>query len=97
MCDNDEFPELSNFIKNYFGEDCDLWGQTVEDMILLYMNENEAPSQMQLLRDIDEFSRINHDNLDYSFKEIYGLFFNPVPWGHTTASFFYELKKFLKE
>lgn len=93
----DKFPELSNFIRNYFGEDFDLWGNTIEEIFTLYRNESEPIARSMLEREIDNFCFDNSHDLDASFKAAYGLFFNPVPWGHTTASFFDELKRLLSE
>ncbi|MGS1004715.1 contact-dependent growth inhibition system immunity protein [Burkholderia glumae] len=97
MKSSDRYPELSNFIKNYFGEDFDLWGNTIEEIFALYKSENDISARSQLGRDIDAFRCDNSSDLDVSFKALYGLFFNPVSWNHTTASFLDELKRLLSE
>lgn len=47
--------------------------------------------------EIDTFRRDNSRDLDASFKVTYGLFFNPVLWGHTATTFLDELKRLLDE
>ncbi|SEC65055.1 contact-dependent growth inhibition system immunity protein [Paraburkholderia caballeronis] len=93
----DRYPTLSRFIQNYFGEDFELWGNTIEEIFALYMSESDPAARSMLEQDIDSFRRGHSRDLDASFKAAYGLAFNPVPWGHTTASFLEELKRLLSE
>lgn len=97
MEQTDKYPELSNFIHNYFGEDFDLWGGAIEEIFALYRSESDSAARSTLENEIDNFRRDNSRDLDASFKAAYGLSFNPVPWGHTTASFLDELKRLLSE
>ncbi|MBN3801591.1 hypothetical protein GXB81_00745 [Paraburkholderia sp. Ac-20336] len=93
----DRYPELSNFIQNYFGEDFELWGNTIEEIFALYESESNLSARSRLATEIDVFLRDHRLNLDLEFKAAYGLFFNPVSWGHTTASFFGELVHLLNK
>ncbi|WP_322010598.1 contact-dependent growth inhibition system immunity protein [Paraburkholderia sp. J12] len=97
MEQEDKYPELSNFIQIYFGEDFDLWGNTMEEILALYRSESDPVARGTLRSEIDHFRHDNSFDLDASFKAAYGLFVNPVSWGHTTASFLDELKRFLSE
>ncbi|WP_084170397.1 contact-dependent growth inhibition system immunity protein [Paraburkholderia ferrariae] len=92
-----EYPELSNFIQIYFGEDFALWGNTIEEILALYRSESDPASRSILRNEIDRFCRDNSRDLDASFEAAYGLFLDPTLWGHTTASFLDEIRRFLGE
>lgn len=92
-----QIPELSNFVQNYFGEDYALWGNTIEEIFSLYKSESDLTARSMLGIEIDTFRRDNSRDLDASFKVTYGLFFNPVLWGHTATTFLDELKRLLDE
>jgi hypothetical protein len=97
MEQTDKYPELSNFIQIYFGEDFALWGSTIAEILALYRSENDAAARSTLRNEIDRFCLDNARDLDASFESAYGLFFDPPLWGHTTASFLNELKRLPKE
>jgi len=94
---HDKYPELSAFIHNYFGEDAELWGNTIEGIFALYRSESEPAAHSALESEIDAFRRDHPRDLDASFKAAYGFFFDPAPWRHTTASFLDELKRLLSQ
>ena len=97
MVEKDKYPELANFIENYFGEDFDLWGNTIPEIVDFYKRESEPSQHNLLINEINNFTNNNIDDLDRCFKEVYGLYFDPEPWGHTTSSFLNELKRLLQE
>lgn len=89
-------PELDQLMSVYFGEDFDLWGDTVEEIINKY-NETLDPAQRcGIVKKIDAFKLTHPHNLDDAFSREYGKYFDPEPWGYTTASFLEELKRLLQ-
>ena len=97
MKDESPYPHLDLLIHGYFNEDFDLWGDNVEEIVSCFKNESDQALHKLVIEDIDRFERDHSANLDGSFAEVYGLYVDPEPWGHTTASFFEELKRLLKE
>ncbi|KXU86269.1 hypothetical protein CI15_17505 [Paraburkholderia monticola] len=97
MEQTDKYPELSNFIQIYFGEDFSLWGNTIEEIFALYRSESDPAARSTLQHEIDRFLSDNSRELDASFEAAYGLFVDPPLWGHTTASFLGKLKRLLSE
>ncbi|WP_143808996.1 contact-dependent growth inhibition system immunity protein [Paraburkholderia susongensis] len=97
MKHTDRYPELSKFLQGYLGEEFDLWGDTIEEIVAAYRSESQPPARLILVGQIDQFCRDHALDLDTAFKAAYGLTFNPVSWGHTTASFFEEVKRLLNE
>ncbi|MCC8395762.1 hypothetical protein LJ656_24565 [Paraburkholderia sp. MMS20-SJTR3] len=93
----ESYPQLTNFLESCFGEDVELWGDTIEDIVALYKSENPPAAQLILIDDINRFSCDHGQNLDDAFAAAYDFTFDPVPWGHTTASFFELVKRLLKE
>ncbi|NML34805.1 contact-dependent growth inhibition system immunity protein [Paraburkholderia antibiotica] len=94
---NDRYLVLSNFLEGYLGEEFELWGNTIEEIVAAYKRESQPLERLILVGQIDQFCRDHAANLDTAFKAAYGLTFNPVRWGHTTASFLEEVMRLLSE
>jgi hypothetical protein len=91
------YPELDQLLHVYFGEDFDLWGHTVEELVGCYKRDSPV-SDHQILRDeIARFRQAHPNDLDEAFLDAYKNFFNPPPWNHTTDSFLTELDHLLRE
>jgi hypothetical protein len=95
---NHEYPALLSLVRMYFGEDFDLWGNTVPEIIACYKSESESDGWDAISNDINNFRLNNSNNLDSAFEEVCGDYIDPEPWGYTTDSFLKELQKlFLKK
>lgn len=80
----------------YFGEDFDLWGRTVPEVMAFYRKTRETSAHARLLVEIDRLLTERAGDLDKAFAEIYGSSFDPILWGYTPAAFLKEVKKLLK-
>ena len=91
------YPELDQSLHVYFGEDFDIWGNTIEELVGCYKRDSPV-SDRQILRDeIARFRQAHTNNLDEAFLDSYKNFFNPPLWKHTTDSFLTEVDRLLRE
>jgi hypothetical protein len=96
MNDKSPHPNLDSLIHSYFNEDFDLWGDNVEEIVACFKRESDETLHKLVIDEIARFESDHSANLDRHFEERYGLYVDPEPWGHTTASFLAELKRLLK-
>ncbi|AXV75563.1 MULTISPECIES: contact-dependent growth inhibition system immunity protein [Ralstonia solanacearum species complex] len=94
MCP-DEYYELWQLI-SLFGEDFDLFGETIEEIVTSYKKGCSKDLQGKIIIQIDKFMADNKENLDGAFVDSFGLQCAPVLWGHTTASFLDVLKTLMQ-
>ncbi|WP_084170088.1 contact-dependent growth inhibition system immunity protein [Paraburkholderia ferrariae] len=97
MVDNDKYGYLTGLIRSRFHEDFDIFGNSVEELVSSYIEKMPKSEIDALISDIDSFKADFPDTLDSEFNERYGSQFDPVLWGHTTASFLDEVKRLLSE
>ncbi|MBB5412182.1 hypothetical protein HDG34_006153 [Paraburkholderia sp. HC6.4b] len=97
MKDESPYPNLDFLIHGYFNEDFDLWGNNVQEIVTCFKKESDETLHKLVVDEIDRFASDHSANLDGYFEEIYGLYVDPEPWGHTTASFLDEVKRLLRE
>ena len=95
MKNTDDYPELGQLFGVYLNQDYEYWGSSLEEVIACYVRDSTHENAAKLLIEIDEFSSSHANDLDESFNRHYGFDFAPSLWGHTTASFFAELKMLL--
>lgn len=91
----DRYPELEQFIGAYFIEDFEIFGETIEEIALCYKRVAGKARIQRACFEMDQFIEDHKTGADVAFKERWGSF-EPGLWGHTTASFFEELKQILK-
>lgn len=92
---SERYPEMGLIFGVYFGQDFDLFGNTIPEIVSTY--KNDCPEYHNLPAELDAFTAEHPDDLDHAFEEDFGSGFDPVLWGHTTASFFDELKRLLRD
>jgi hypothetical protein len=97
MVDNEKYGELTGLIRSRFHEDFDLFGNTVEELVVSYTAEMSKSDIDALVSDIDAFKADYSETLDAEFNERFGRQFDPALWGYTTASFLDEVKRLLSE
>lgn len=92
---SERYPRMGLIFGVHFGQDFDLFGNTIPEIVSSY--KNDCPEYRNLPRELDAFTAEHPDDLDAAFKEDFGSGFDPKLWGHTTASFFEEIKRLLRE
>jgi len=88
---------MSLIFNAYFGEDFDLFGNTIPEIVSRYRKDSPREFQHELINEIDLFMKEHPTDLGSAFKKNYGSSFNPNLWGHTAASFLGDLKRLLNE
>ncbi|MFE8100301.1 contact-dependent growth inhibition system immunity protein [Brenneria goodwinii] len=77
---------LDHLMGAYLNQDYDLSGETIEEVVGCYLN-NESPEHAQgLINDCAKFIE-NNRNVETEFEELYGADFSPRLWGVTAADF----------
>jgi hypothetical protein len=90
------YPELDQLFSVYLSQDYAYWGDTVEAVMASYMRDSTVENHQALLNDIERFMHSHQDDLDAAFDAAYGDGVGPELCGHTTASFFIELKRLIE-
>ncbi|SMG59387.1 contact-dependent growth inhibition system immunity protein [Paraburkholderia susongensis] len=96
MNSSELYPEMDHIFAIYFGQDFDLFGETVPEIVACYKKDSPYHYE-KLLRELGAFRQEHPNDLDSAFEKDYGRDFDPKLWGYTTASFFDELKRLLSE
>ena len=89
----ERYPQMGLIFGVYFGQDFDLFGNTVQEVVSSY--RNDCPEYRNLPVELDSFTAEHPHDLDAAFERDFGSDFDPELWGYTTASFFNELKRLL--
>ncbi|MCC8405385.1 hypothetical protein LJ655_26620 [Paraburkholderia sp. MMS20-SJTN17] len=96
MISKDRYPAMRHAINVYFGQDFELFGDTVPEIVARYKRD-DSHRQADLIREIDSFVGEHPDDLDAAFERDHGSAFDPQLWGYTTSAFLDELKRLLSE
>jgi hypothetical protein len=91
------YPALDHLLHAYFGEDFDLSGNTVEEIVGCYKGESPLEHHRALREEIARFRQAHPNDLDDAFLGFYKNFFNPPLWNHTTDSFLTEVDRLLRD
>jgi hypothetical protein len=90
-------PELDQLLHIYFGQDFDLWGNTIEELVGCYKRDSPVKDHQALLEEIARFRQTHSQDLDAAFHSAYPNETNPAGWGHTTDSFLTEVERLLRD
>ena len=90
------YPEMKHIFSIYFGQDFDLFGNTIPEIVSCY--KKDAPYHYEkLIQELADFRKEYPNNLDVVFKGSFCEEFSPEGWGHTAASFLDEIQHALNE
>ncbi|MCC8393561.1 hypothetical protein LJ656_13265 [Paraburkholderia sp. MMS20-SJTR3] len=87
---------MDNLFEIYFGQDFDIFGETVPEIVARYKKDFRHHYQ-KLIREIDLFRNRHPNDLDTAFHQRYWRHFSAEPWGYTTVSFLEEVQRLLRE
>jgi hypothetical protein len=91
------YPELDQLLHVYFGQDFDIWGHTIEELVGCYKRDSPVADHQALRDEIARFRQAHLDDLDEAFLASYKNFFNPPLWNPTTDSFLTEVDRLLRQ
>jgi hypothetical protein len=90
------YPEMDRIFSIYFGQDFDLFGETVPEIVACY--KKDSPYHYEnLVQEINSFKNEHPHDLAIVFDQMYGRGFSPEPWGYTTASLLEEIQHLLSQ
>ncbi|SDQ32238.1 contact-dependent growth inhibition system immunity protein [Paraburkholderia tuberum] len=96
MSSSERYPAMDHLMRTYFGQDFDLFGETVPEIVACY-KQDSPHDYANLVREIDSFRTEHSHDLAIAFDQMYGRGFSPEPWGYTVASFLDEIQRLLNE
>lgn len=96
MLSDTRYANLGQLIVAYFGEDSDLSGSNVAEIVACYKRESSQATCESVLREIDMFVRDNRLELDAGLTREFGNQFDPRLWGYTVDGFLDELARLLR-
>ncbi|MCC8395493.1 hypothetical protein LJ656_23170 [Paraburkholderia sp. MMS20-SJTR3] len=96
MNSSKHYPEMDQFFSIYFGQDFDLFGRSVSEIVDSY-KKNSPHRFKNLILEIDSYRKEHIDDLAFAFEETYLTEFSPEPWGYTVTSFLDEIQRLLKD
>ncbi|NIF53440.1 contact-dependent growth inhibition system immunity protein [Burkholderia sp. Ax-1724] len=96
MSSSERYPEMDHIFSVYFGQDFDLFGETVPEIVVCYKKDSPYHYK-ELNREIDSFRSEHPNDLEAAFNQSFRDGFRPEGAGYTTASFLEELKRLLSE
>ncbi|NML30448.1 contact-dependent growth inhibition system immunity protein [Paraburkholderia antibiotica] len=92
----ERYPEMEQFFCAYFGQDFDLFGNTVSEIVECY--KKGCPHNYgDVIREIELFRNEHPNDLATAFEENFLSAFTPEPWGYTILSFLDEVERLLRE
>jgi hypothetical protein len=91
------YPQLDLLLGAYFGEDFELAGNTIEEIVGCYKGDSPIEFQQALRNEIVRFRQAHPHDLDAAFLAAYKYDFNPPLWKHTTDSFLTEVDRLLRD
>ncbi|CAI0985485.1 Uncharacterised protein [Serratia entomophila] len=82
-------PNLGTLVRVFFGQDYDLFGESVEEILESYRDTENAET---VQKTVDEATMLltlypEQQRLEAVFAELVEGEFAPAPWGHTVQSF----------
>ncbi|WP_028229580.1 contact-dependent growth inhibition system immunity protein [Paraburkholderia ferrariae] len=93
MSPSERYPEMDHLFTIYFGQDFDLFGATVPEIVACY--KKDSPYHYEnLIREMDSFRKEHPDDLEAAFKP-FRRGFRPEGRGYTTASYLDEIRRLL--
>ncbi|MCC8395494.1 hypothetical protein LJ656_23175 [Paraburkholderia sp. MMS20-SJTR3] len=95
MTPSDRYPAMNHLFGTYFGQDFDLFGETVPEIVACY-RKHSPHSYADAIREIESFRKQHPDDLEAAFNP-FRRGFRPEGWGYTIASFLDEVQRGLNE
>ncbi|MCC8392407.1 hypothetical protein LJ656_07380 [Paraburkholderia sp. MMS20-SJTR3] len=92
----DRYPAMNHLFNMYFGQDFDLFGDSIPEIVACFKRDCHSHYQ-NVLREIHAFRSEHPNDLAVAFEKTYLRAFSPEPEGYTTVSFLAEVERLLRE
>ncbi|TPE19426.1 hypothetical protein FJP62_05150 [Pantoea vagans] len=92
---NTSCKNIGTLIRVFFGQDYDLFGETVEEVLDSYLETENLKTAGKVCLEAEYLLSLNEQSLTETFESISQGEFNPEPWGETERSFLEKIKNYL--
>lgn len=93
---NKSYKNIGTLIRVFFGQDYDLFGETLEEVLDSYLETENPKIVMKACQEAENLLSLNDESLTEAFETISQGEFYPEPWGETVRSFLEKLKSHLR-
>lgn len=88
------YPDLWQLLGAYFNQDFHLFGNSIEDLLVLYIFESDPAARKRVVQDIDRFRSENARNMEEAYRR---EFREEIDWGISHDAFLSRIRNLLTE
>lgn len=92
---NKSYKNTGTLIRVFFGQDYDLFGETVEEVLDSYLETENPKTAAKVCQEAEYLLSLNDQALTEAFESISQGEFYPEPWGETVRTFLEKIKSHL--
>ncbi|AMG58579.1 contact-dependent growth inhibition system immunity protein [Pantoea vagans] len=93
---NKSYKNIGTLIRVFFGQDYDLFGETVEEVLDSYLETENPKTAEKVCQEAEYLLSLNDQALIKAFQSISQGEFNPEPWGETVRTFLEKINSYLR-
>ncbi|MBK5014074.1 contact-dependent growth inhibition system immunity protein [Pantoea sp. S62] len=93
---NKSYKNIGTLIRVFFGQDYDLFGETVEEVLDSYLETENPKAAEKVCQEAEYLLSLNDQALIEAFQSISQGEFNPEPWGETVRTFLEKINSYLR-
>lgn len=93
---NKSYKNIGTLIRVFFGQDYDLFGETVEEVLDSYLETENPKTAEKVCQEAEYLLSLNDQALIEAFQSISQGEFNPEPWGETVRTFLEKMNNYLR-
>ncbi|MFE0583876.1 contact-dependent growth inhibition system immunity protein [Pantoea vagans] len=93
---NKSYKNIGTLIRVFFGQDYDLFGETVEEVLDSYLETENPKTAEKVCQEAEYLLSLNDQALIEAFQSISQGEFNPEPWGETVRTFLEKINSYLR-
>jgi len=93
---NKSYKNIGTLIRFFFGQDYELFGETVEEVLDSYLETENPKTAEKVFQEAEYLLSLNDQALIEAFQSISQGEFNPEPWGETVRTFLEKINSYLR-
>ncbi|MGV2879749.1 contact-dependent growth inhibition system immunity protein [Pantoea vagans] len=93
---NKSYKNIGTLIRVFFGQDYDLFGETVEEVLDSYLETENPKTAEKVCQEAEYLLSLNDQALIEAFQSISQGEFNPESWGETVRTFLEKINSYLR-
>lgn len=90
------YKNIGILIRVFFGQDYDLFGETVEEVLDSYLETENQKTAEKVCQEAESLLLLNDKALTEEFETICQREFDPEPWGKTVRTLLEKIKSYLR-